>query len=156
MLFARIRSTNKGRVKFNVIKPNLIKFMVVRISGTIIPNDKRVEIALTYIFGIGRKKSQEIIKLAGINPDTRVKDIPEDQINKLRDLIEKRENIEGNLRREIISNIKRLKEIGAYRGLRHIKGLPVRGQRTKTNSRTVRGNKRHTMGSGRKPTGQKT
>lgn len=130
--------------------------MAVRIAGTVIPNDKRVEIALTYIFGIGLSSSGKIIKEAGVSPDTRVKDLPETEVNKLREIIEKRFKVEGDLKREIFSNIKRLKEIGSYRGARHAKGLPVRGQRTKTNSRTVRGNVRRTMGSGRKPSAQKT
>lgn len=130
--------------------------MAVRIAGTVIPNDKRVEIALTYIFGIGLSSSGKIIKEAGVSPDTMVKDLPETEVNKLREIIEKRFKVEGDLRREIFSNIKRLKEIGSYRGARHAKGLPVRGQRTKTNSRTVRGNVRRTMGSGRKPSAQKT
>ncbi|OGF28495.1 30S ribosomal protein S13 [Candidatus Falkowbacteria bacterium RIFOXYB2_FULL_34_18] len=130
--------------------------MVVRIAGVTIPNDKRVEISLTYIFGIGRTQSNKILKQLEINPDTRVKDLTEDQANKLRTVIEKQYKVEGDLRRDILGNIKRLKEIGCYRGLRHAKKLPVRGQRSKTNSRTVRGNVKRTMGSGRKPAGQKT
>lgn len=130
--------------------------MAVRIAGVTIPNEKRVEIALTYVYGIGRTKSNEILKTAKVNPDTRVKDLTEEEANKLRDLIEKKNKVEGDLRREIASNVKRLKEVGAYRGSRHAKNLPVRGQRTKTNNRTVRGNTRRTMGSGRKETGQKT
>ncbi len=130
--------------------------MAVRIAGTVILNDKRVEIALTYIFGIGLSSADKIIKEAKVNPDTRVKDLSEIEANKLREIIEKRHKVEGDLKREISSNIKRLKEIGSFRGIRHAKGLPVRGQRTKTNSRTVRGNVRRTMGSGRKPSAQKT
>ncbi len=130
--------------------------MAVRIAGVIIPSDKRVEIALTYIFGIGRSRSNEILQKTGVNPNTRVKDLSEEEINKIRNVIEKEYKVEGDLKREILGNIKRLKEIGCYRGIRHIKGLPVRGQRTKTNSRTVRGNVRRTMGSGRKPPAQKT
>lgn len=130
--------------------------MAVRIAGVTIPNEKRVEIALTYVYGIGRTKSNEILKTAKVNPDTRVKDLTEEEANKLRDLVEKKNKVEGDLRREIASNVKRLKEVGAYRGSRHAKNLPVRGQRTKTNNRTVRGNTRRTMGSGRKETGQKT
>jgi small subunit ribosomal protein S13 len=130
--------------------------MAVRIAGVTIPNEKRVEIALTYIFGIGQTTSNEILKQAQLNPSVRVKDLKEDEVNKLRVIIEKQYKVEGDLRREVASNIKRLKEIGCYRGIRHAKGLPVRGQRTKTNSRTVRGNVRKTMGSGRKPAGQKT
>src|SRR3989338_2897126 len=130
--------------------------MAVRIAGTTLPNDKRVKIGLTYILGLGRSLANKILKKAKINPDIRVKDLTEDQANELRIIIEKQHIVEGELRREVLSNIKRLKEIKSYRGLRHAKNLPVRGQRTKTNSRTVRGNVRKTMGSGRKETGQKT
>ena len=130
--------------------------MAVRIAGVTIPNDKRVEIALTYIFGIGRNRANNILKITSVNPDTRVKDLAEDDVNKLRVVIEKQEKVEGDLKREIISNIKRLKEINSYRGGRHSKNLPVRGQRTKTNNRTVRGNVRRTTGSGRKLATQKT
>ncbi|OGY44345.1 MAG: 30S ribosomal protein S13 [Candidatus Buchananbacteria bacterium RIFCSPHIGHO2_02_FULL_38_8] len=129
---------------------------MARIAGINLPNEKRVEIGLTYIFGIGRNLSNEILKTAGIGPDTKVKDLTEQQVNKLRETIEKNYKVEGELKREILLNIKRLKEIDSYRGSRHAKNLPVRGQRTKTNSRTVRGNVRRTMGSGRKPTAQKT
>ncbi len=127
-----------------------------RISGINIPNEKRAEIALTYIYGIGRSSSNKILKQAKINPDTRVKDLSEDDINKLRNVIEKSCKTEGDLKREILLNIKRLKDIKAYRGIRHAKHLPVRGQRTKTNSRTLRGNKRGIATSGKKPTAQKT
>ena len=130
--------------------------MVVRIAGTAIPNEKRIEIALTYIFGIGRTKAKRILESVRISPDTRTKDLTEEQANLLRATIEKKEKIEGDLKREIIGNIKRLKEINAYRGFRHARNLPVRGQRTKTNSRTVRGNVRRTMGSGRRAAAQKT
>jgi len=130
--------------------------MAVRIAGITIPNDKRVEIALTYIFGIGRNRSNEILKITRISPNVRVKDLAEDDINKLRTVIEKQEKVEGDLKREIIGNIKRLKEINSYRGGRHSKNLPARGQRTKTNNRTVRGNVRRTMASGRKTAAQKT
>lgn len=129
---------------------------MARISGVTIPKEKRVEIGLTYIFGIGKKTSSQILKQAGVNPDTRVKDLTEDEVNKIRDAIEKGYRTEGDLKREILSNIKRLKEIQSYRGTRHSRGLPSRGQRTKTNSRTVRGNVRRTMGSGKKPPAQKT
>lgn len=129
---------------------------MARIAGVNIPNDKRVEIALTYIFGIGRVKSNEVLKKAKLNPDARVKDLTEKEIQALRDIIEKQHRVEGELKREILSNIKRLKEIKCYRGSRHQKGLPCRGQKTKTNSRSVRGNVRRTMGSGRKPAAQKT
>ena len=130
--------------------------MAVRIAGVTIPNEKRVEIALTYIFGIGLVTSVSVLKSAKVDPNTRVKDLGEDDVNKLRTLIEKNHKVEGDLKREIIGNIKRLKEIGSYRGLRHQRGLPTRGQRTKTNSRSVRGNVRRTMGSGRVAAAQKT
>ena len=131
--------------------------MAVRIAGVNIPNDKRVEVALTYIYGIGRTRSNKILETAKVDRDIRVKDLKEEDVNRLREMIEKQFTVEGDLRREVQSNIKRLKEIGCFRGLRHIKHLPVRGQRTKTNSRTVRGNKRVTMGSGKSKAGlQKT
>ncbi len=131
--------------------------MAVRIAGVTIPNHKRAEIALTYIYGIGLFKSQKILKEADIDVSTRVKDLNEEQANRLRIIIEKQHKVEGDLRREVAGNIKRLKEIGCYRGLRHTKQLPVRGQRTKTNSRTVRGGKRATVGSGKsKAANQKT
>ena len=130
--------------------------MAVRIAGVLIPNEKRVEIALTYVYGVGLTTSKKILDSTKISPDTRVKDLSEEEVNKLRTVIEKQHKVEGDLRREVMSNIKRLKEIHCYRGSRHQRALPVRGQRTKTNSRTVRGNKRSTMGSGRKPAAQKT
>ncbi len=130
--------------------------MAVRLSGVVIPNEKRVEIALTYIYGIGPAKSSLILAQAKISPDIRVKDLQEDQINALRVIIEKEHRVEGDLRRDVSSNVKRLKEIGSFRGSRHAKGLPSRGQRTKTNNRTLRGNKRATSGSGRKGSAQKT
>ncbi len=131
--------------------------MVVRIAGINIPNDKRVEIALTYIYGIGPKFSKDILKEAGIDPSIRVKDLKELEANTLRDIIEKRFITEGDLRREVASNIKRLKEIGTRKGICHTKRLPARGQRTKTNSRSIRGGKRVTMGSGKSKAGsQKT
>jgi small subunit ribosomal protein S13 len=128
---------------------------MARISGINIPTNKRVEVALTYIYGLGLTTSQKILKSLKIDFNTRVKDLTEEQVNQLRKEIEKL-TVEGELRRQRSGNIKRLKEIKAYRGLRHLKGLPVRGQRTKTNSRTVRGNKRVTMGSGRAKAAQKT
>ncbi len=130
--------------------------MSIRIAGVTIPNEKRVEIALTYIYGIGNSKSQAILKLAKIDPNIRVKDLDDEQANKLRSLIEKYNKVEGDLKRDVFANIKRLKEIGSYRGSRHAKGLPARGQRTKTNNRTVRGNVRKTATSGKKPAAQKT
>lgn len=121
-----------------------------RIAGVNIPGSKRIEIALTYIYGIGRSLAKKILNEAKINADLRTNQLTDKQVNSLREIIEKKYKVEGDLRRSIILNIKRLKEIGCYRGIRHIKGLPVRGQRTRTNSRTVRGNVRKTVGSGRK------
>ena len=115
---------------------------MARIAGIDLPREKRFEIALTYIFGIGRKSANDILKLANVNPDTRVKDLTEDQEAALRDVIDKNYTIEGDLRREVALNIKRLTEIGCYRGMRHRRGLPVRGQRTKTNARTRKGPKK--------------
>ena len=122
--------------------------MVARIAGITLPN-KRIAIALTYVYGIGISRALEILKKVNVNKDTRANDLSPTDVNALRDEIEKNYKIEGELRRDVSANIKRLKEIGSYRGSRHIKGLPARGQRTKTNSRTVRGNVRKTMGSGR-------
>jgi len=115
---------------------------MARIAGVDLPRDKRVEIGLTYIYGIGKKTSQNILSQTGINPDTRVKDLTEDEVNKLRVIIDQQCLVEGDLRREVQLNIKRLMEIGCYRGLRHRKGLPVRGQKTKTNARTRKGPKK--------------
>ena len=112
---------------------------MARIAGVDIPNQKRVEIALTYIYGIGRKSANDILAKTGINPDTRAKDLTEDEDAKLRDVIENEYTVEGDLRRDVQLNIKRLVEINCYRGIRHRKGLPVRGQRTKTNARTRKG-----------------
>ena len=112
---------------------------MARISGVDLPREKRVEIGLTYIYGIGLTSSKDILAKTGINPDTRVKDLTEDDVAKLRDIIEGEYTVEGDLRREVALNIKRLVEIDAYRGIRHRKGLPVRGQRTKTNARTRKG-----------------
>ncbi len=130
--------------------------MPIRIVGVTIPQEKRIEIALTYIYGIGQASTNKILKELKIDPNTRAKDITSEQENKLREYIRKNFKTEGDLKREVLGNIKRLKEIRAYRGLRHEKRLPSRGQRTKTNSRTVRGNVRVTLGSGRKPSAQKT
>ena len=129
---------------------------MVRISGVNLPDNKRVEIALTYVYGIGRSTSQKILIELGIDLNTRTKDLDTTVANKLREAVEKKYRVEGELRHIVKSNIKRLREIGCYRGIRHQKGLPVRGQRTKTNTRTVRGNVRKTMGSGRKKSGDKT
>lgn len=130
---------------------------MARIAGVTLPKDKRIEFALPYIYGIGLTLSQQILEQTKIDPNTRVKDLTEDDVRKLRDAIEKGGiKIEGELKRVILSNIKRLKDINAYRGTRHARHLPVRGQRTKTNTRTVRGNVRKTAGSGRKQSDQKT
>ena len=112
---------------------------MARISGVDLPNAKRVEIGLCYIYGIGRSRSNEILKKTGINPDTRVKDLTDDDLAKLREILENEYTVEGDLRRNIAYDIKRMKDIGCYRGIRHRKGLPVRGQRTKTNARTRKG-----------------
>jgi len=127
-----------------------------RIAGVNIPDNKRIEIALTYIYGIGRSLSNKILAQAKIDTDVRANKLTPEEINRLREIIEKGLKIEGELQREKMMNIKRLKDIGSYRGIRHSKGLPVRGQRTKTNTRTVRGNVRKTMGSGRRPSAEKT
>ena len=115
---------------------------MARIAGIDLPREKRIEIGLTYIYGIGRTSAQKILEMTGINPDIRVKDLTEDQEAALRDVIDKHFTIEGDLRREVALNIKRLTEIGCYRGVRHRRGLPVRGQRTKTNARTRTGPKK--------------
>ncbi|MDD4568757.1 MAG: 30S ribosomal protein S13 [Tepidanaerobacteraceae bacterium] len=122
---------------------------MARIAGVDLPREKRIEVALTYIYGIGATKSRQIVKEANVNPDTRVKDLTEREITKLRDIIDKHHKVEGDLRREVALNIKRLTEIGSYRGLRHRRGLPVRGQKTKTNARTRKGPNK-TVGAKRK------
>ncbi|MBO8136860.1 MAG: 30S ribosomal protein S13 [Desulfotomaculum sp.] len=122
---------------------------MARIAGVDLPRDKRVEVALTYIYGVGRSTSKKVLAQTGVNPDTRVRDLTEDEVNRLREYIDKNITVEGDLRREIALNIKRLMEIGCYRGLRHRRGLPVRGQRTKTNARTRKGPKK-TVGVRRK------
>ncbi len=131
---------------------------MLRIAGVTVPDNKRIVIALTYIYGIGSVLSEQILAKAEISHDIRTKDLNENQTSKLREIIEGsgKYKIEGDLRREKMMNIKRLKEIGCYRGIRHIKGLPVRGQNTKTNNRTIRGNQRKTVGSGRKKSAEKT
>ena len=123
---------------------------MARIAGVDLPRDKRVEIGLTYIHGIGRSTSSDILEQTGISPDTRVKDLAEDEISRLREVIPRNYRVEGDLRREVSGNIKRLMEIGCYRGLRHRRGLPVHGQRTKTNARTKRGAKKTVAGRGRR------
>ncbi|MDA8212674.1 MAG: 30S ribosomal protein S13 [Clostridia bacterium] len=122
---------------------------MARIAGVDLPREKRVEIALTYIFGIGKPTSQNILAQTGINPDTRVRDLTEEEVSKLRETIDKNFKVEGDLRRDIALHIKRLMEIGCFRGIRHRRGLPVRGQRTKTNARTRKGPKK-TVGAKRK------
>lgn len=123
---------------------------MARIAGVTLPNEKRVVIALTYIYGVGNSTARKALKEADISEDIRAKNLTEDQVNTIRMILEKQRRLEGDLRRFTLSNIKRLKEIGCYRGIRHIRHLPARGQRTKTNSRTVRGNVRRTMTSGRR------
>jgi small subunit ribosomal protein S13 len=121
-----------------------------RIAGVNIPDQKQIEVALTYIYGIGRSLSRKILEETKINPQARASELTSEQINQLKEIIEKNYKIEGELKREVMMNIKRLKDIGCWRGLRHLKGLPVRGQRTRTNSRTRRGNVRKTVGSGKR------
>jgi small subunit ribosomal protein S13 len=127
---------------------------LARIAGVNIPLNKRVEIGLTYVYGIGRSQSQDVLKKAGVSPDTYVKDLTDDEIVKLRETIDNDLTVEGDLRRERSQNIKRLMEIGCYRGLRHRRGLPVRGQNTKTNARTRKGPKRMSI-AGKKKAGKK-
>lgn len=122
---------------------------MARIAGVDLPREKRVEIALTYIYGIGRSRSNDILAKTGVSPDTRVRDLTEEEVARLRETIDKGYLVEGDLRREVTASIKRLIEIGSYRGLRHRRGLPVRGQRTKTNARTRKGPRR-TVGAKRK------
>ncbi len=129
---------------------------MARIAGINIPNEKRIEAALPYIYGIGLSLSKKILAATQVDANKRTKDLSESELARVRDYIERNFKVEGELRQQILLNIKRLKEIGSYRGIRHIKGLPVRGQRTKTNSRTRRGNVRKTAGSGRKSASEKT
>ena len=126
---------------------------MARIASVTLPNTKRIDAALPYIYGIGWTKGKEILKATGIGAEVRVKDLTNEQIDTLSNYINQNFKVEGDLRREVLGNIKRLKEIKCFRGTRHAKNLPARGQRTKTNSRTVRGNTRATMGSGKKPKG---
>lgn len=123
---------------------------MARIAGVDIPKEKRIEVALTYLYGIGPALSKKIMEQTGVNPDTRVKDLTDDEVNRIREVIDKGYKVEGDLRKEINFNIKRLIEIGSYRGLRHRRGLPVRGQRTKTNARTKRGPRKTVAGRGRR------
>ena len=127
---------------------------MARIVGIDLPRDKRVEVGLTYIHGIGRSRASRICQLAAINVDTKVRDLTEDEVTKIRQLIEDQGAVEGDLRKEVSMNIKRLMEIGAYRGLRHRKGLPVRGQRTHTNARTRKGPRKGAIAGKKKPTGK--
>jgi len=129
---------------------------MIRIAGVNIPDEKRIEIALTYVYGVGRTTSKKVLENSGVDPNTRTKDVSDADANKLREEIETKYRVEGELKHIVKTNIRRLREIGCYRGTRHTKGLPVRGQRTKTNNRTVRGNKRMTAGSGRKGAAEKT
>jgi small subunit ribosomal protein S13 len=124
---------------------------MARIAGVDLPRDKRVEIALTYIYGIGLTTSKEILDRTGISPETRVRDLTEEEVGKLREALERQYTVEGDLRRLVAANIKRLMEIGCYRGLRHRRGLPVRGQRTRTNARTRKGPKRTIAGKKKAP-----
>lgn len=130
--------------------------MAVRIAGIILPQEKRIEAALTAIYGIGFPRARSILSEASVNPDTRTNKLSEQEVSALRDIIEKKFRVEGDLKRETLTNIKRLKEINSYRGMRHARSLPARGQRTRTNSRTVRGNVRKTMGSGKRKAAEKT
>lgn len=129
---------------------------MARVAGINIPNEKRIEASLPYVYGVGFPLAKKILAETKVDPNKRTKDLTEEELNKIRDYIEKNFKVEGQLRQQILLNIKRLKEIGAYRGTRHIKGLPVRGQRTKTNSRTRHGNVRKTAGSGKKKSADKT
>lgn len=128
----------------------------MRIAGITIPKEKKIFCSLTYVYGIGPTLARRVLKEAGVDGNIRTKDLTDEQQDRLRALVEKRYNTEGNLRREIMANIKRMKDIKCYRGIRHMRHLPTRGQRTKTNSRTVRGNVRKTAVSGKKPSAQKT
>lgn len=130
--------------------------MAVRIAGITLPQNKRIEIALTYIYGIGATRSKKLLELAKMDPNRRTDSITDAEANNLREIIENNYKVEGELKRSVLMNIKRLKEINTYRGNRHTHNLPTRGQRTKTNSRTAHGNVRRTMGSGRKSAADKT
>lgn len=128
----------------------------VRIKGVVLPPRKRVEIGLTRIYGIGRSRARKVLDEAGVNPDLRVAELSPEQVKSISAAVDQLGPLEGELRRQVLLNIKRLKDIECYRGIRHVKGLPVRGQRTRTNSRTVRGHVRRTAGSGKRPPPQKT
>lgn len=145
MRLSKVYNINVDRRKINrivkVIKPNFqeVQELMARIAGVDLPREKRIEIGLTYVYGIGRASSNRILAEAGIDPNTRVRDLSDDEVAKIREVIDATQTVEGDLRREIALNIKRLVEIGCYRGIRHRKGLPVRGQKTKTNARTRKG-----------------
>lgn len=128
----------------------------IRIAGIALPGQKRIEASLPVIYGVGFPRSRQILKAVNIDPNKRTSELSEAEVNKLKEYIENNFKVEGALRQEVIQNIKRLKETGTYRGIRHIRGLPVRGQRTRTNTRTVRGNVRKTAGSGRRASAEKT
>ncbi len=134
------------KYSYLIIKPGGAKKLMARLAGVDLPNGKRVEYGLTYVYGIGVKSSNKILAEAGVNPDTRVKDLTEDELSKIREIIDRDYTVEGDLRRQIALDIKRLIEIGCYRGLRHRRGLPVRGQNTKNNARTRKGPKRTIAG----------
>lgn len=123
---------------------------MARIAGVDIPKEKRIEVALSYLYGVGPALSKQILAQTGVNPDTRVKDLTDEEINRIREVIDKGYKVEGDLRKEVNFNIKRLVDIGSYRGLRHRRGLPVRGQRTRTNARTKRGSRKTVAGRGRR------
>lgn len=127
-----------------------------RIAGIMIPDNKNIAVSLTYIYGVGPALSLKILKEANISPNLKASQLKTEEMNRIKEIIEKGYKVEGELRREVLSNVKRLRDIGTWRGLRHMKKLPVRGQRTKTNMRTVKGNVRKTMGSGRKPAASPT
>lgn len=129
---------------------------MARIAGVTIPHNKKIEFGLTYIYGVGPSVAAKVLTEANIDKNTLAKDMRDEQVSLLKEILEKKYHIEGELRSDVLGNIKRLKDIGCYRGIRHAKHLPTRGQRTKTNSRTVRGNVRKTMGSGKKPSAEKT
>jgi len=128
----------------------------VRIAGVVLPQQKRIEAALPYLYGVGFSRARQILAAAKIDPNKRTLELTEGEVERIKEFIESHFKVEGGLHQEVLQNIKRLKEIGAYRGVRHIRGLPVRGQRTRTNSRTVRGNVRKTAGSGRRAAAEKT
>ncbi len=140
------------RETVHVVYKESERLKMARIAGVDLPREKRVEIGLTYVYGIGRATARKILRGASIDPNIRIKDLQEDQVIRLREAVERDCKVEGDLRREVAMNIKRLMDIGCHRGLRHRRGLPVRGQRTKTNARTRKGPKRNTVGTKRKVT----